>query len=169
MRLAPMGVLAETYCCEIKSDLHSTGFDHGIAKPESPLIVLGEVREGQCRTDGNPSCTWSTGISVAHASAWLPEVEVVDMKPVVALPPEGLIQRLRVDIGPGGGERHPQLPIAPRAIRGRLEQRAPGGIQRGEAEQLLRFIGCDQHDGVTGREARPDVLGSPLDCRGQLV
>jgi len=49
-----MGVLAETYCCEIKSDLHFTGFDHGIAKPESPLIVLGEVREGQCRTDGNP-------------------------------------------------------------------------------------------------------------------
>jgi hypothetical protein len=37
-----MGVLAETYCCEIKSDLHFTGFDHGIAKPESPLIALGK-------------------------------------------------------------------------------------------------------------------------------
>src|SRR5215472_11821477 len=59
------------------------------------------------------------------------EVEVVDIKLVVPLPAEGLVERLRVHIRLGGGERHPELAIAPRAIGGSLEQRSPNATATG--------------------------------------
>src|SRR5262249_54466123 len=44
-----------------------------------------------------------------------------------------------------------------------------GGIQLGEAEQVLRFIRGDQYDRVTRRETRRDVFRGPLHVRRQLV
>src|SRR5215467_2061290 len=39
-------------------------------------------------------------------------IQVIDIKFVIPLPPQGLVKRLRVDIGLGGRERHAQLAVA---------------------------------------------------------